>query len=62
MPSTSSRLVYKHFGFEPIPEIPTRLIQKMSSIEAALGVEQPGATVWAASGQPSSADGFTGQM
>lgn len=28
---------YMHFGFEPIPEIPTRLIQKMSSIEAALG-------------------------
>lgn len=28
---------YEHFGFEPIPDIPTRLIQKMSSIEAALG-------------------------
>lgn len=28
---------YEHFGFEPIPGNPTRLVQKMSSIEAALG-------------------------
>ena len=28
---------YEHFGFEPIPGSPTRLVQKMSSIEAALG-------------------------
>jgi GNAT superfamily N-acetyltransferase len=28
---------YEHFGFEPIPGNATRLIQKMSSIEAALG-------------------------
>lgn len=28
---------YEHFGFEPIPSNPTRLVQKMSSIEAALG-------------------------
>lgn len=27
---------YEHFGFEPIPGNPTRLVQKMSSIEAAL--------------------------
>ena len=27
---------YEHFGFEPIPDNPTRLVQKMSSIEAAL--------------------------
>lgn len=28
---------YEHFGFEPIPGYPTRLVQKSSSIEAALG-------------------------
>ena len=28
---------YEHFGFEPIPRNPTRLVQKMSSVEAALG-------------------------
>lgn len=28
---------YEHFGFQSIPDNPTRLIQKMSSIEAALG-------------------------
>ena len=28
---------YEHFGLEPIPGNPTRLVQKMSSIEAALG-------------------------
>ena len=28
---------YEHIGFEPIPGNPTRLVQKMSSIEAALG-------------------------
>jgi len=28
---------YEHFGFEPIPGNPRRLVQKMSSIEAALG-------------------------
>ena len=28
---------YEHFGFEPIPGNPTRLVQKMSSIEAAVG-------------------------
>jgi predicted N-acetyltransferase YhbS len=28
---------YDHFGFGPIPGNPTRLVQKMSSIEAALG-------------------------
>jgi GNAT superfamily N-acetyltransferase len=27
----------EHFGFEPIPANPTRLVQKMGSIEAALG-------------------------
>jgi len=27
---------YQHFGFEPIPGHPNRLIQKLSSIEAAL--------------------------
>jgi len=27
---------YEHFGFEPIPGNPTRLVQKVSSIEAAL--------------------------
>ncbi len=27
---------YEHFGFEPIPSNPTRLVQKVSSIEAAL--------------------------
>jgi GNAT superfamily N-acetyltransferase len=27
---------YEHFGFEPIPGNPTRLVQKMSSVEAAL--------------------------
>jgi len=27
---------YEHFGFEPIPDIPTRLIQRLSSIEDAL--------------------------
>jgi len=27
---------YEHFGFEPIPDVPTRLFQKMSSVEAAL--------------------------
>jgi GNAT superfamily N-acetyltransferase len=28
---------YEHFGFEPIPGNPARLVQKLSSIEAALG-------------------------
>ena len=28
---------YEHFGFEPIPGNPSRLVQKVSSIEAALG-------------------------
>ena len=27
---------YEHFGFEPIPRNPSRLVQKMRSIEAAL--------------------------
>ena len=29
---------YEHFGFEPIPGNPTRLVQKVSSIEAALKI------------------------
>jgi predicted N-acetyltransferase YhbS len=28
---------YEHFGFEPVPGHPNRLVQKISSIEAALG-------------------------
>jgi GNAT superfamily N-acetyltransferase len=33
---------YEHFGFERIPDRPNRLIQKMSSIEAALGGSNEG--------------------
>lgn len=31
---------YEHFGFEPIPGNTTRLVQKMSSIDAALAAER----------------------
>ena len=33
---------YERFGFERIPDKPNRLIQKMSSIEAALGASEEG--------------------
>jgi hypothetical protein len=33
----SASSLYRHFAFEPMPERDHRLVQKMSSIESALG-------------------------